>query len=116
MEGHALFEATRECATIDAPMKVCTTNAFSVDADRIDELRTILATYAAELRANEPGCVLYRILQQDDEPTSFVVLAEFVDEQAYRAHMASDHVARLRGQIHPLMGDSHRKTVWRDFE
>ncbi|MCX4240712.1 putative quinol monooxygenase [Paraliomyxa miuraensis] len=97
-------------------MKVCTTNAFRVAADRIDELRTILEAYTAELRANEPGCLLYRVLQQDDEPTSFVVYAEFEDQLAYEAHMASDHVARLRGQIHPLMGDTHRKTVWRSFE
>lgn len=73
----------------------------------------IFAQYEQQVAANEPGCLLLRVLQERDDPTAFLVYAEFADESAYEAHLASDHVAALRGRLHPLIGDTHTKTILR---
>lgn len=94
-------------------MHVCTTNACRVAEEHVELLRETFADYARKVAANEPGCLLLRVLQDASDPCSFVVFAEFADQRAYEAHLASDHVAQLRGKIHPLIGESHHKTILR---
>lgn len=97
-------------------MRVCTINGCSVAPDDAERLREIFVAYGKDVRENEPGCVLLRMHQDDADPNHFVVYAEFADQAAYDAHLASDHVARLRGTLHEIIGDSHHKTILRPIE
>lgn len=97
------------------PMRVCTINACTVGEADIERLRGVFDRYLQQVADHEPGCMLMRVLQDASDPASFLVYAEFADQQAYEAHLASEHVAELRGQLHPLIGDSHRKTILRPF-
>ncbi len=97
-------------------MRVCTINGCSVAPENIERLREIFAVYAKDLKANEPGCQLLRIHQDAADPCHFVVYAEFDDQAAYDAHLASDHVTRLRTTLHEIIGDSHHKTILRPIE
>jgi quinol monooxygenase YgiN len=94
-------------------MRVCTINGCRVTVERVDELREIFARYAQQVADHEPGCLLLRVLQDAADPTSFLVYAEFADQSAYDAHLASAHVAGLRERLHPLIGDTHTKTILR---
>lgn len=97
-------------------MRVCTINGCSVAPHHVEKLREIFIGYRKDVEAGEPGCVLLRMHQDDADPTHFVVYAEFVDQAAYDAHLASDHVARLRSTLHELIGDTHHKTILRPIE
>jgi quinol monooxygenase YgiN len=96
-------------------MHVCTINRCSVGEERVEELREIFTRYIREVASHEPGCLLMRVLQDAADPTAFLVYAEFADQRAYEAHLASAHVARLRETLHPLIGDTHHKTILRPF-
>lgn len=97
-------------------MRLCTINGCRVEEDRVEELREVFASYAQSVSTQEPGCLLLRVLQEQDDPTSFLVFAEFTDQAAYDIHLASDHVAELRRRLHPLIGNNHTKTILRPFE
>ncbi|MCA9652059.1 MAG: antibiotic biosynthesis monooxygenase [Myxococcales bacterium] len=92
-------------------MRVCTINRCRAESGSPEELREIFASYSEDLRRNEPGCLALHVMQDSEDPAEFVVFAEFADQAAYEAHLASAHVARLRGVLHPRIGDSHRKTI-----
>lgn len=97
-------------------MRVCTINRCRSESGDPAPLREIFAWYEEDMKRNEPGCLMLRIMQDAEDEATFVVIAEFEDQQAYEAHLASDHVARLRGVLHPLIGDSHHKTLLRPVE
>lgn len=89
-----------------------TFNSCRVAAADMPALREILTTYVAAVRADEPGCRGIRVLVQADDPQAVTIVAEYVDQAAYDAHLGSRHLAALRAAIHPLIGDSHRKTIF----
>lgn len=68
---------------------------------RIAELDALLAGLAAGAR-DEPGCRAFRVLA-GDEPGERVLLAEYADEDALRAHYATPHYRRYREQVGPLL-------------
>lgn len=90
-----------------------TFNECRAEAASMAALREVLATYVAAVRAGEPGCSDISVLERADDPGAVLIVAEYVDEAAYAAHLGSPHLAALRAAIHPLIGDSHRKTVYR---
>jgi quinol monooxygenase YgiN len=96
-------------------MHVCTINRCRVGEDHLEQLREVFADYTRQVAAHEPGCLSLRVLHEPGDPSAFVVYAEFTDEAAHQAHIASAHVARLREQLHPLIGDTHQKTILRPF-
>lgn len=50
----------------------------------------------------EPGCISFRVLA-GDEPGEVVLLSSYVDEAALRAHYATTHYRRYRGEVGPLL-------------
>jgi len=44
----------------------------------------------AAVNANEPGCMLYT-LNKGDDPQAYVFLERYQDEDAVKAHRATDH-------------------------
>jgi quinol monooxygenase YgiN len=101
---------------LNSIMQLSTINGCSVKPDTVQEVRTIFAAYAREVEDHEPGCLQIRFHQDAEDPCHFVVYAEFADQTAYEAHLASDHVTALRTKLHPLIGDSHHKTLLRTMK
>ena len=54
---------------------------------------------------NEPGSRMYTAWQQKDDPTRFVLLFEFADEAAHRAHGASAAVRQFEAVYGPELID-----------
>ena len=97
-------------------MRVHTINRCRSESGDPAPLREVFDRYAEDVRRSEPGCLSLRVLQDVEDSATFVVIAEYEDDAAYQAHLASDHLARLRSALHPLIGDSHHKTLLRPVE
>ena len=41
--------------------------------------------------ASEPGCLRYDVLQDIEDPTTICLFEVFADEDAFNAHLATDH-------------------------
>jgi quinol monooxygenase YgiN len=48
----------------------------------------------AAVRANEPGCLLYT-LSKGDDPSTFVFMERYKDEEALKAHRGTEHFKTL---------------------
>jgi quinol monooxygenase YgiN len=57
---------------------------------------------AAAVNANEPGCLLYT-LNKGDDPTTYVFLERYKDEDAVKAHRAADHFRTLGREMGAFM-------------
>jgi quinol monooxygenase YgiN len=57
----------------------------------------------------EPGCLVYRVNRDLEDPRVFLLYEEYADEAGYRAHGESDHFRRLalEGAI-PLLESRER--------
>lgn len=55
------------------------------------KLEAAFAELAAKVRANEPGNHAYQLCKSRTEPNTYKVLELYADEDALKAHGASDH-------------------------
>jgi quinol monooxygenase YgiN len=70
------------------------------------DLDTVLDGIAAlcPLSLAEPGCVGYAAFQNAEEPTAFVIVERYRDEEAQVAHTNSSHYQEyVVGRIRPLL-------------
>jgi quinol monooxygenase YgiN len=65
------------------------------------QLRELLDTLAGGAR-EEAGCVSFRVLSAE-QPGEFVLLSEWSDEAALRAHYATPHYRYYREHVAPLL-------------
>ena len=65
------------------------------------QLQELLGTLADGAR-EEAGCVSFRVLSAE-EPGEFVLLSEWDDEAALRAHYATPHYRNYREHVGPLL-------------
>jgi quinol monooxygenase YgiN len=57
-----------------------------VKPGRSDEFSALVAQLQSDVRKNEPGCLFWQAMQQDDDPDQFVFTELFADEAAFTAH------------------------------
>lgn len=61
-----------------------------------DALAALLVEQAATVRANEPGCLVYRMHRSTRDPELFLVYEMYADEAAFEAHRTAPHLAAFR--------------------
>jgi quinol monooxygenase YgiN len=61
-----------------------------------DALAALLVEQAAAVRANEPGCLVYRPHRSTRDPDLFVFYEMYADEAALEAHRTAPHLAAFR--------------------
>jgi quinol monooxygenase YgiN len=66
-------------------------------------VRAAIVDFVHYVATNEPGTTMYAAWQSTDEPTKFVHLFEFADEEAHRAHGRSDAVHAFESVYVPLL-------------
>ena len=59
--------------------------------EAVQRLRALLLSLLDATR-QEAGCIAYRLLQNQADPTDFTCIEEWADDAAIDAHMASAHV------------------------
>jgi autoinducer 2-degrading protein len=61
----------------------------------------------------EPGNLRFDVLQQADDPRSFVLYEVYLDEAASKAHKQTAHYARWRDLVEPWMAEPRRGVLYR---
>ena len=61
-----------------------------------DALAALLTEQAAVVRAQEPGCLVYRPHRSSKDPELFVFYEMYADEAALEAHRTAPHLAAFR--------------------
>jgi quinol monooxygenase YgiN len=83
-----------------------------VKADGVEAFRTAaLANAAASLA--EPGVVRFDVIQALDDPTRFVLVEVYRDEQAQLRHKETTHYATWRDSVAAIMAEPRTSTKYR---
>ena len=70
---------------------ICSTLAtIKVKAGQEARFEAIARKLVAAVNANEPGCLLYT-LNRGDDPQTYVFMERYRDEDAVKAHRATEH-------------------------
>ncbi len=59
--------------------------------ERVEEILTEMTTFTRD----EPGCLIYQPHRAVDTPGMYLIYEQFADMDAFKAHLASGHYARL---------------------
>ena len=70
--------------------------------DKVEEVRDALKGLVAPTR-NEPGCIVYELLQNTGDPTDFTFVEEWESEAALASHAASDHIKATRVKLEGIV-------------
>lgn len=62
----------------------------------------------------EPGVARFDVLQQDDDPTRFVLVEVYRTDAAPAAHKETSHYARWRDAVAPMMASPRTSLKYRD--
>ena len=62
----------------------------------------------------EPGIARFDVLQQEDDPTRFVLIEVYRTEQATAAHKETAHYAAWRARVEPLMAEPRTRVQYTD--
>lgn len=61
-----------------------------------DALAALLIEQAAVVRAEEPGCLVYRPHRSTKDPDLFLFYEAYADDAAFEAHRKAPHLAAFR--------------------
>ena len=70
--------------------------------DKVGEVRDALTGLVAPTRS-EPGCIVYELLQNTDDPTDFTFVEEWESDVALASHAASDHIKATRLKLEGIV-------------
>jgi len=74
-----------------------------------DEIAAILREMIPVAQA-EPGCKLYAVNRSKDDPRRFLLYEQYVDEDAFAAHAASEPVQQnIVGKVIPMLENRVRE-------
>lgn len=82
-------------------MPIYQTATYRIRPEGIERVRTAIRTFVEYVAANEPGTRLYQAWQRQDDPSTFVHLFIFEDEEAQRIHSESAEVAAFEAAYTP---------------
>jgi quinol monooxygenase YgiN len=59
-------------------------------SNKVNELLSVLNSLVEPTR-KEPGCIHYELLQNNEDPTDFVLIEEWLSDTALQSHFATKH-------------------------
>lgn len=75
---------------------------FSIKPEALEVVGPIIQKFILAIKQNEPNTLLYRSLQQTDEPTKFIHVMSFLDTESEMFHKQSEHCAAFVAALYPL--------------
>jgi quinol monooxygenase YgiN len=84
---------------------------LTVQEGKVDDALATLRELADATR-QEPGCELYIPTQNREDPRSFLIYEQYVDQAALDAHAASDHFQRLAAGTLTSLLESPRERIF----
>jgi quinol monooxygenase YgiN len=82
-------------------MAIYQTATYRVRPSGVETVKRAIEEFVEYVRANEPGTRLYQAWQGQDDPTSFLHLFIFADDEAQRIHSESEAVTRFESIYTP---------------
>jgi quinol monooxygenase YgiN len=82
---------------------------FSIRPERIEAFRPAMSENARRSLADEPGCVQFDVCADPADATRILLYERYVDEAAFRAHLASPHFLAFDRTVAPWIA---AKRVW----
>jgi quinol monooxygenase YgiN len=80
---------------------------FPVRPEDADDWPTISRSFTEATRA-EPGCLWFDWSRSLDDPTEYVLVEAFRDDEAGGAHVSSDHFRAARRELPPHLAETPR--------
>jgi quinol monooxygenase YgiN len=81
------------------------TAKFRIRPDDADRWPEIVAEFTRATRA-EPGCLWFDWSRSVEDPTEYVLVEAFRDDDAGGAHVRSDHFAQARRDLPPHLAET----------
>ena len=75
---------------------------FVAKPGKADELRSVAMGLLAPTR-REDGCLLYELLENEDDPNELTFVEEWRDGEALHAHMGTAHIEHARSRLVELV-------------
>jgi quinol monooxygenase YgiN len=83
------------------------TAKFRVRPEHADDWPSIAAGFTAATRA-EPGCLWFDWSRSLDDPTEYVLVEAFRDDDAGAAHVGSAHFREAQRELPPYLAETPR--------
>jgi quinol monooxygenase YgiN len=74
---------------------------YQVKPGAVDRVKAAIVEFVEYVTLHEPGTRIYTAWQEESDPTRFVHLFEFADEEAHRAHGTSAAVRKFEEVYRP---------------
>ena len=84
-------------------MRIYQTAHYQVTEEAVPRVNEAIETFVSFVRDHEPGTLLYAAWQSVEDPTSFVHLFTFADEDAHHAHGQSAAVRQFEAVYQPVL-------------
>ncbi|MGO8818583.1 MAG: putative quinol monooxygenase [Terriglobia bacterium] len=68
----------------------------------------------ARQSVKEPGIARFDVVQQNDDPTRFVLVEAYRSVEATAAHKATAHYATWRDRVEPMMAEPRSSVKYRN--
>jgi quinol monooxygenase YgiN len=79
----------------------CVVATIKVKEDKLEEAKAFFGKLTADVRANEPGTLVYVFHQRRDDPATFVVYEKYESDEAFALH--SKNLATKGAEFAALM-------------
>ncbi len=70
---------------------IAVTATLKIKAGKEAEFERVMQELGEKVRANESGCKLYQLARSKKDPTTYVVLERYEDQDAFTAHSKTDY-------------------------
>src|SRR5579859_4439760 len=84
-------------------MPIYQTANYQVQADAVPAVVAAIEEFVAYVTESEPGTLMYKAWQQEDDPTRFVHLFTFANQAAHQTHGSSEAVRRFESVYQPVL-------------
>lgn len=75
---------------------------FQVEEEKIQEAKEAINELISNVREKEPGTLMYKSLQMDNDPTSFIHFMVFADNDAHMSHRSASYVMKFVKKLYSI--------------
>ena len=86
-------------------MPIYQTAHYQVNPEAVAKVRAAITDFVQYVAANEPGSRMYTAWQSKDDPTRFVLVEVYRDQEAMQAHRETSHYLKWRDSVASMMSE-----------
>mgnify|MGYP000614725901 CR=1 FL=1 len=90
------------CRTVTETLSLQVVARVVARPETVEDVKRILVGMIEPTR-NEPGCLVYELLQCREDPTDFTFVEEWTDADALARHAAAPHISGVQAELRALV-------------